>query len=49
MEVSSQCPHCTNDHCIRSVPLFASLEPDAVHALTAQMEHKHISKRGKYW
>ncbi|MCK9600812.1 MAG: Crp/Fnr family transcriptional regulator [Sphaerochaeta sp.] len=44
MEVSSQCPHCTNDHCIRSVPLFASLEPDAVHALTAQMEHKHYQK-----
>ncbi len=44
MEAASQCQNCTNDRCIRSVPLFASLEPVAVHALTAQMEHRSFQK-----
>lgn len=44
MTVSNQCNSCTNDHCIRSVPLFASLQADAIHALTEQMEHKSYQK-----
>ena len=44
MEAASQCQNCTNDRCIRSVPLFASLEPEAVHGLTAQMEYRSFQK-----
>lgn len=44
MEISETCTHCTNDRCIRSVPLFASLNMETVHALTAQMEHKRYKK-----
>lgn len=44
MEASSQCRSCINDNCIRSVPLFASLQPEAVHALTSEMEHKSYQK-----
>ncbi|NBK25042.1 MAG: Crp/Fnr family transcriptional regulator [Spirochaetia bacterium] len=38
------CNGCTNDHCIRNVPLFATLNRDAMHALTAQMAHKTFKK-----
>ncbi|MDI9429945.1 MAG: Crp/Fnr family transcriptional regulator [Spirochaetota bacterium] len=44
MEISETCKHCNNDRCIRNVPLFASLNQETVHALTAQMEHKSYKK-----
>jgi CRP/FNR family transcriptional regulator len=44
MERAERCKDCTNDHCIRSVPLFASLNAETVHALTAEMEHKRYRK-----
>ncbi len=44
MDTAPTCKSCTNDQCIRSVPLFASLNHEAVHALTAQMEHKRYHK-----
>ncbi|MCK9548357.1 MAG: Crp/Fnr family transcriptional regulator [Sphaerochaeta sp.] len=44
MESAEPCKDCTNDQCIRNVPLFASLNIEAVHALTAQMEHKRYQK-----
>lgn len=44
MDRESRCPDCNNDHCIRNVPLFASLTPDAIHTLTARMEHKSFHK-----
>jgi CRP-like cAMP-binding protein len=46
MQEGQQCTQCSNDSCIRSVPLFASLGDEAVHALTEQMEHYHY-KRGE--
>ncbi len=44
MEPAETCRDCTNDQCIRSVPLFSSLNPETVHALTAQMEHKRYQR-----
>lgn len=44
MEIAESCKNCTNDQCIRNVPLFASLNYETVHALTAQMEHKRYQK-----
>jgi len=44
MESAEPCKDCTNDQCIRNVPLFASLNIEAAHALTAQMEHKRYQK-----
>ncbi|NMA23095.1 MAG: Crp/Fnr family transcriptional regulator [Spirochaetales bacterium] len=44
METTLSCDQCTNDQCIRNVPLFASLPIEAVHVLTAQMEHKRYQK-----
>lgn len=38
------CSSCTNDLCIRKVPLFATLNREAMHALTAQMTHKTFRK-----
>ncbi len=42
--VCSDCSACGNDQCIRSVPLFASLDPEFLHVLTDEMEHKVFSK-----
>ncbi|MDY0288211.1 MAG: Crp/Fnr family transcriptional regulator [Sphaerochaeta sp.] len=44
MESYEPCNGCTNDHCIRNVPLFATLNREAMHALTAQMAHKTFKK-----
>lgn len=44
MKSYEPCNGCTNDHCIRNVPLFATLNRDAMHALTAQMAHKTFKK-----
>jgi len=38
------CDGCTNDLCIRNVPLFATLGREAMHALTSQMMHKTFKK-----
>jgi len=38
------CDGCSNDQCIRNVPLFATLNREAMHALTAQMTHKTFKK-----
>ena len=38
MELSHNCNTCQNDHCLRSVPLFATLGIDALHTLTIEME-----------
>ncbi len=44
MEESLPCKSCTNDYCLRHVPLFASLEMEAIHMLTAQMESRTYHK-----
>ncbi|MGE4585054.1 MAG: Crp/Fnr family transcriptional regulator [Sphaerochaeta sp.] len=44
MESSDQCSACTNTQCLRNVPLFATLDPDAVHTLTMQMENREYRK-----
>ncbi len=44
MKTTDTCHTCTNDQCIRNVPLFASLPMEAVHTLTQQMEHKRYKK-----
>jgi CRP/FNR family transcriptional regulator len=44
MEELHECSGCTNDQCLRNVPLFASLDREAMHALTSQMEHRHYKK-----
>ena len=46
MDNLEPCDGCSNDLCIRSVPLFASLNREAMHTLTAQMSHK-IFKKGE--
>ncbi|MDD3902464.1 MAG: Crp/Fnr family transcriptional regulator [Sphaerochaeta sp.] len=38
------CDGCSNDHCIRNVPLFATLDREAIHALTSQMTHRTYKK-----
>ncbi|HPZ15824.1 MAG TPA: Crp/Fnr family transcriptional regulator [Sphaerochaeta sp.] len=45
MEIPETCRNCkNNDQCIRNVPLFASLNRETVHALTAKMGHKRYQK-----
>ena len=44
MEVLHECSGCTNDQCLRNVPLFSSLDKEAMHALTSQMESRHYKK-----
>ncbi len=44
MTMHSTCTDCGNDQCIRSVPLFASLDPEFLHALTDEMEHRTYKK-----
>ncbi len=44
MDSFEPCLGCTNDHCVRNVPLFAALDIEAIHALTAQMAHKTYKK-----
>jgi len=38
------CNGCNNDLCMRNVPLFATLNREAMHALTSQMVHKTFKK-----
>ena len=42
--MSNVCDGCSNDLCRRNVPLFSSLQRDAVHALTSEMEHRRYKK-----
>ncbi len=44
MDSFEPCKGCENDLCIRNVPLFATLNREAMHALTAQMTHKTFKK-----
>lgn len=44
MDSLEPCDGCSNDQCIRNVPLFATLNREAMHALTAQMTHKTFKK-----
>ena len=44
MDSLEPCDGCTNDLCIRNVPLFATLNREAMHALTSQMMHKTFKK-----
>ena len=44
MDSLEPCDGCSNDQCIRNVPLFATLDRQAMHALTAQMAHKTFKK-----
>lgn len=44
MDSFGPCDGCNNDLCIRNVPLFATLEREAMHALTDQMTHKTFKK-----
>lgn len=44
MDSLGPCEGCSNDLCIRNVPLFATLDREAMHALTAQMTHKTFRK-----
>ncbi len=44
MDSFGPCSGCTDDLCIRNVPLFSTLDRDAMHALTAQMAHKTFKK-----
>ncbi len=38
------CKSCNNDLCMRNVPLFATLDREAMHALTDQMAHRTFKK-----
>ncbi|MGE4453628.1 MAG: Crp/Fnr family transcriptional regulator [Sphaerochaeta sp.] len=42
--MSNACDGCTNDLCLRNVPLFSSLHQEAVHTLTSEMEHRRFKK-----
>jgi len=44
MDSFEPCDGCSNDLCIRNVPLFATLDRESMHALTAQMTHKTFKK-----
>lgn len=44
MDSLEPCNGCADDLCIRNVPLFATLDGEAMHALTAQMTHKTFKK-----
>ncbi|MDT4762081.1 Crp/Fnr family transcriptional regulator [Sphaerochaeta sp. PS] len=44
MDSHEPCVDCSNDLCIRTMPLFATLDREAMHALTAQMTHKTFKK-----
>lgn len=44
MDSLEPCKGCYNDLCIRNVPLFATLNREAMHTLTAQMTHKTFKK-----
>ncbi|MBN2861295.1 MAG: Crp/Fnr family transcriptional regulator [Sphaerochaetaceae bacterium] len=44
MKEPDVCSLCRGDQCIRNVPLFASLEPQFIHALAEQMEHTVFHK-----
>lgn len=42
--MTDPCEKCTNDMCLRNVPLFSSLHREAMHALTSEMEHRSFKK-----
>ncbi|HKM07279.1 MAG TPA: Crp/Fnr family transcriptional regulator [Sphaerochaeta sp.] len=44
MDSLEPCNGCADDLCIRNVPLFATLDGEVMHALTAQMTHKTFKK-----
>ncbi len=44
MDNFEPCSGCNNDLCIRNVPLFSTLNREAMHALTAQMAHRTYKK-----
>ena len=44
MDILPACDGCSNDHCIRNVPLFATLDKEAMHMLTSQMTHRTFKK-----
>lgn len=43
-ELWKECECCNDDRCIRQVPLFSSLDSQALHALTKEMQHQSYSK-----
>lgn len=44
MESTYQCRACSNDQCLKSVPLFASLSMEVLHTIAAEMESRTYQK-----
>ncbi|MGH0052389.1 MAG: Crp/Fnr family transcriptional regulator [Sphaerochaetaceae bacterium] len=42
--MGNACNDCSNDLCLRNVPLFSSLHREAIHTLTSEMEHRRYKK-----